>query len=239
MALLDDLTAAQNEIAQRIAGRQPHLITRDRAGIAGQEEDQRRLSLLDVLRSLYEGGATQKGIDQAADANYTASIDQLQRNAKGAQGQVLAGAARTGTVGGSRALAAKGRVIADATKATQDAAAATEDWKKSATGTQEDSLRTTLNQILAPSQSMTAVQGAATDGGRDLGRLQTTLDQNESSNRGILANTLAGIVNNGITPGISAGFQQADRRNQQDFNRWQEGGSKGSFTGGKNTWRLW
>ena len=239
MALIDDLTAQRNIIAQRIADRQSTVKTNDLAGVAGQEEDQRRLSLLDALRSLYAGGATQQGIDQAAEANYAASMDLLQRNARIAEGQVLAGAARTGTIGGSRALAAKGRVIADAAKATQDAAAATEDWKQSAKGSQEDSLRTTLDQILAPSQSMTAVQGAATDGGRDLGRLQTTLNQNESANRGILANTLAGIVNNGITPGITAGFQKADRRNQQEFNRWQQGGSKGSFTGGQNTWRLW
>ena len=245
MPLTDDLATLQEAIRHRVAGN----VDQSALSTAQRREDQNRLLLLNALTRLVQDPTYSGQLDQVASTQVDATRAALDTQATGANGALAGQAAVAGTLGGSRVRAAKGRVVAARNKGVQDAAQAAAEWKTQAGQSRESTIRDYLDNVISPQASegaagSLALQGAAdaTAAERRIGDLNQTLAQNQGQYRALLANTLAGVVNNGVTPAIGAGFQRADRLNA-NADRANQINYYNTGTYGTNradrTWSLW
>jgi hypothetical protein len=221
MSFLEDLAAQRTAVAQRIAQR--GIGGLDRLETLAQDEDNQRLQLLAALLGAAQDPGYQGAIDQAADAQFQSAVDGIRRNAGIGEGRIVAGAAQAGTLGGSRQLAARGRLSAETADATTGAARTVEDFKRAQGDAREDGMRAMLDRITSPTQAGAQQTNTLLTGLRDVNRLNDQAGRDLAPFRNTLANALAGFVQNGISPTIQAGFDRADRLNQREFRTWEAG----------------
>jgi hypothetical protein len=238
MNFLDDLTNARNELEGRINERQRTTVMGDVYGESALGSDRRRAGLLDALSRVQADGGYRASLDDAVQKNVAAAQSQIARNANRASGDLATQAARAGTLGGSRQLAAAGSIVAQAEAQRGAAAGAADDARTAGLRSREDLLREYLSSILNPTAAEQGVQSAIAGGEADLGRLDVQMAQANGQFRGALANALAGVVQNGITPAITAGFNRADRLNDREYQQWVSGDRAQPWNGGQHTWTL-
>jgi hypothetical protein len=239
MTVLDDILAAQNNVSGRLGAAEQTTKTNDALGMVNVDDDRRRMQLLESLKAILADPSRQASITQAADSQFAEAGSGIDRNVRIADSNLVANAAGNGTLGGSRQLAGKGNIAAAGNQQKRTAAAGVEDLKTTAQNGHDDTVRTYLDQILTPT---TGAQGANTDA-MNAQRLDLDLEnegiKNQQDFRGSLASMLAGIVQNGVTPGITAGFDRAERQNRKSMTDWDLGGRTGATPNVSRTWNLW
>lgn len=237
-----DIAALRDQIIARINGRVASNPLPGSLAELQNQEDNRRLALLDALAKVQ----ADPGYAQRADAADAASLaaGKLASNAQvaGAAGQSATATARRGLLGGSAQRADLGKIAAQGDQQQRQLATGIVDARSQGDLQRQSGLYDFLQQqILAPSALANGGASTVLNSQLATNQLNQLTAGNDAAHRSQLANTLSGVLSNTITPGISAGFNYADRSNQRQYQDWQSdylrrGAAAGAQPTASKTW---
>jgi hypothetical protein len=197
--------------------------------------DKERLNQLDLLAKAIRDPSWGAPITAAADAQGEAQNAQADEGYRQAEDSRQVNTARSGLVGSSQDAAVKAdnqaRVAAIKTQVAQQVA----EFKAAGLRDLEGLGRQLLDRALAGPEEDSA-RGVSTAAVLDSRRIDNAVTGVEEQYRNLLANTMAGFVNSTVTPGISMGFQAADRWNQQQRDNYYDARDRGQTTAPFSAW---
>ena len=187
--------------ADQIGGADGHALATDRT----------RIQQLNLLRDKLNDPNLQKGVNDLADSRLNADTASIGSNYQQANGRLRASLARRGIAGGG--MDAQQSASLDVQRAAAQAKAKSQADEIRAAGITglQDLEKQLTDQIMQLDDDGAGKSRLDLLSGEAQGqRMQSQLDDQY---RGLLANSLAGVVNNAITPAITSGFDYADRQN--------------------------
>lgn len=200
------------------------------------QADNERLRQLSELERVMQDPSWTAQVDRQADSAGAAARAQDDEGYRQAEGQRRARGAATGTAGGSYDAVIAGqnaqRLAAARAQVNQQVA----ELKAAGIRDADAMGRELLDQILAGPDDQGSM-GTALDGQRANIQSQQQMANLESQFRGAMANSIAGFVQNGVTPAVTGGFQAANTWNDNLRDQYRDDRDTGAFRGSFADWQ--
>lgn len=176
--------------------------------------DRTRLNQLGILRDRLNSPDMMQGINDQADTQKYASEVSAGEQARQATGRLRASLARRGLSGGSQDVQQTANVDVQLAAAKAQAKTQADEIRSAGITGLQDLEKSLTNQIMGLNDDgtgQTRLDQINTDS--KAGEIQAQLNEQY---RGLLSNSIAGVLNNTVTPAITTGFDYADRVNAQN-----------------------